>query len=174
VAYGVWISVFRFKAFGQLTDKSICERFSRCEAVAERNNRSVNSSEAGVSLSVEGGGSRLALSGSIQLELARQIHQAAVAAADSSNDVLVDCSAAEHLDGGTLQILLALKKAVEGTGRRFRLDGASEQVRRYLAWSGLADHFAGVSEQAADAAVREPEPPVRPRKRGAARRKRQS
>ena len=141
-------------------------------------------SDAGFKLTVEGSTCVLRLSGSFHLELAQPLHQAALEAADHSGNVLVDCSQAQHLDGCTLQILLALQAAMQGAGRSFGFTGANEQVRKDLTWAGLTGHFGGAPEVScavpAEPVLAEPmlaepvEEPARPRKRRRAVRKRQT
>jgi len=56
--------------------------------------------------------------------------------------VVVDSSAASHLDGCAVQVLLALKHALASSGGSLSLIGAREEVRNYFDWAGVTSHFA--------------------------------
>lgn len=83
----------------------------------------------------------LALRGRLRVELARDLHQAALQRAETGGGVIVDCTQVEHLDGCAVQVLVALKLAMEQSGGWLRLRGESAEVRKYLAWGGLGAHF---------------------------------
>jgi anti-anti-sigma factor len=83
----------------------------------------------------------LILRGAFQLDSVRALHAAALRSLECSSNLIVDCTAAEHLDGCALQVLLALKKTAERGGGSLRLEGVGQQVRNYLRWSGIAAHF---------------------------------
>jgi len=124
----------------------------------------VTSGEAGVSISRNESDSVLKLHGSLQLDQARQLHEAALQLAASGGAVVIDCAEAAHLDGCAVQVLLALKLALERAGGSIRMTGIAPEVSQYLVWAGVAEHFgvAGPAEAVAQA----------PRKRRRAPRKR--
>jgi anti-anti-sigma factor len=128
-----------------------------------------DSTTAAVSVSRDGPDCVLALRGGFHLEHARELHAAALQIAETGGGVVVDCGEAAHLDGCAVQVLLALKKALEQSGGSLRMRGASDDVRKYLRWAGLAAHFP--DDEAAHSAVEAPAS-GRPRKRRAASRKR--
>jgi anti-anti-sigma factor len=94
-----------------------------------------------VEVKQHGSDGTLILRGAFQLDLVRELHEAALQSLEISTSLIVDCAAVEHLDGCALQVLTALKKTVEQTGGTLRMQGASEQVRNYLRWAGLAAQF---------------------------------
>jgi len=100
------------------------------------------STEAAFSFSRTESGGVLELRGGFHLDLARELHQTALQIADAGGAVVVDCRQVEHLDGCMVQVLLALKRALEQGGGSLGLRGASEEIRKYLGWAGLAGHFA--------------------------------
>lgn len=102
---------------------------------------SLESSDAAVSVYRDGPDGVLALRGGFHIDMARELHQAALQLAETGAGVVVDCSQAEHLDGCALQVLLALKLALEQRGGWLRMQGESEEIRKYLGWAGLAAHF---------------------------------
>jgi anti-anti-sigma factor len=83
----------------------------------------------------------LILRGAFQLDLVRELYEAALHSLESSSSLVVNCAAVEHLDGCALQVLMALKKTVEQSGGKLRMQGAGEQVRNYIRWAGLAAQF---------------------------------
>ena len=125
---------------------------------------SLESSNAAVSVSRDGPDGVLALRGGFHIDLARELHRVALELTETGGGVFVDCSQAEHLDGCTLQVLLALKLALEQRGGWLRLKGESEEIRKYLGWAGLAAHFP--VRGPSDAVT---ETPAAPRKRRRAR-----
>jgi anti-anti-sigma factor len=100
-----------------------------------------NSVTACVEVKQQGSDCTLILRGAFQLDLVRELYEAAVQSLENSSSVVVNCAAVEHLDGCALQVLMALKKTVEQTGGTLRLQAAGEQVRNYLRWAGLAAQF---------------------------------
>jgi anti-anti-sigma factor len=123
-----------------------------------------NPAEANISLSQNESESVLRLRGSFQLELARPLHEAALQLASSGGNVVVDLSQAAHLDGCAVQVLLALKGALERAGGSLRMSGASQDVRKYLGWAGVAAQLG--------CEVGEPAPAARAGKRRRSARKR--
>lgn len=100
-----------------------------------------NAVEPSVSVSNNETATVLRLRGSFQLELARPLYEAALQVAASGGNAVVDCRAAVHLDACAVQVLLALKIALERAGGRLRLSGASDEVCKYLQWAGVAAHL---------------------------------
>ena len=125
---------------------------------------SLESSDAAVSVYRDGPDGVLALRGGFHIDLARELHRVACQLTETGGGVFVDCSQAEHLDGCTLQVLLALKLALEQRGGWLRMRGESEEIRKYLGWAGLAAHFP--IRAPSDAVA---ETPAAPRKRRRAR-----
>jgi anti-anti-sigma factor len=80
---------------------------------------------------------RIAIQGSPGLGEAGALREAAVGVLAGASDVIVDCQAAEHLNGAIVQVLVCLKREVEGAGRRFVLANASPAVQRFLEVAGL-------------------------------------
>jgi anti-anti-sigma regulatory factor len=101
----------------------------------------MDSSEAAVSIYREEPDSVLALRGRLHLDLARELHRTALELALTGGSVVVDCSATEFLDGWVIQILLALKLALERGAGSLRIRGESAEVRNYLGWAGMETHF---------------------------------
>jgi anti-anti-sigma regulatory factor len=99
----------------------------------------MDSSEDSVSAHRDGPNGVLALRGRFHLELALELHKAALKLARTGRGVIVDRSQAEHLDGGAVQVLLALKPALEQGGGSLRMRGESTEVRKHLGWSGEQD-----------------------------------
>ena len=95
----------------------------------------------GVEVKQHGSDCTLVLRGAFQLDLVRELHEAALQSLKNSTSLIVDCAAVEHLDGCALQVLMALKKTVEQAGGTLRMQRASDQVRNYLRWAGLAAQF---------------------------------
>ena len=87
----------------------------------------------------------LILRGAFQLDLVRELYEAALQSLEHASNLVVDCAAVEHLDGCALQVLMALKKTMEQTGGTLRMQGACEQVRNYLRWAGLAAQFPDIT-----------------------------
>ncbi|HLK19166.1 MAG TPA: STAS domain-containing protein [Bryobacteraceae bacterium] len=101
----------------------------------------MDSSEAAFSICREEPDSVLTLRGKLHLDLARELHRMALDLAMTGGSVVVDLSAAEFLDGWVIQILLALKLALEHGAGSLRLRGESGEIREYLAWAGAEAHF---------------------------------
>jgi len=81
------------------------------------------------------------LRGSFNIALAKVLHEAALQIAETAGRVVIDCKEVVHLDGCAVQVLLALKLALESHGGSIQLKGASEEVLKYLGWAGLSSHF---------------------------------
>ena len=100
-----------------------------------------NSVTASVEVKQDGSVCTLILRGAFQLDLVRELYEAALQSLENSSSLVVNCAAVEHLDGCALQVLMALKKTVEQSGGTLRIEGAGEQVRNYIRWAGLAAQF---------------------------------
>lgn len=81
---------------------------------------------------------RLALRGTVGVALAPALRARALELAEDQRDVTVACDAVEHLDATALQLLIALRRAVEARGGRFTLAGVPDAVRHYLTLAGLS------------------------------------
>jgi len=76
-----------------------------------------------------------------QLDSILAFHGAALSLSRTATHVVVDCSGVEHLGAWAVQILLALKTALAGSGGALRITGASPQVGKYLTVAGVSEHF---------------------------------
>ena len=114
---------------------------------------SEDSQPASVQVITGGSDCVLILHGTFRLDGVQELYEAAVRSAAISSSLIVDCSEAEHLDGCALQVLLTLKREVEGAGGSLRLRGASEPVRKQFRWAGLAAHFSDYAPGAAQCAT---------------------
>lgn len=59
----------------------------------------------------------------------------------ATGDVNVDCGAAAHLDTAILQVLTALRIALEKRGRRLTLSGINPDFMKILRGAGLDTRF---------------------------------
>lgn len=80
---------------------------------------------------------RLPLRGTVGVALAPALRARALELAEDARDVTVACDEVEHLDATALQLLVALRRAVEARGGRFALAGVPDAVRHYLTLAGL-------------------------------------
>lgn len=76
------------------------------------------------------GGKRVVLRGRVTVVDAAEFHRLAVGVAADATPVVVDCTAATHLDAAAVQVILALGRAVEGGGRRCVVE-AGETTRLF-------------------------------------------
>jgi anti-anti-sigma regulatory factor len=83
----------------------------------------------------------LILSGTINLDAARQLYDAALQALAGGRDVAVDWSQAVHVSAGALQVLLTLGAALHARGSVFSVMGDNAGVRRTLELGGLSGLF---------------------------------
>ena len=81
---------------------------------------------------------RLALRGTVGVAAAPELRARALELAEDARDVTVACDEVEHLDATALQLLVALRRAVEARGGHFALSGVPDAVRHYLALAGLS------------------------------------
>jgi anti-anti-sigma factor len=72
---------------------------------------------------------------------AEEMRQNALAASNEGRDVTVNLGNIDHLDGSALQILLALEAEQKRQGRNLQLANASEHLRQWFEYAGVADHF---------------------------------
>lgn len=75
------------------------------------------------------------LRGVYDIARAREFHAQALEWCESTGDVVLDCAGAERTDTSAVQILLALKSAVEGTGRSFELRNVPDPVLTF--WTSI-------------------------------------
>ena len=95
-------------------------------------------SHGGVVLTDDDGGAPcLVLHGALGPEHAVDVLEAATALAARAADATVCCRFVERLDLATLQVLVALRAAQDGQGKRLVLDEVPEAVARALGDVGL-------------------------------------
>lgn len=92
-----------------------------------------------VRLEVSDGAIVLRLVGVINLCVAADLHAAALRALDAGGPIIVDWAAADYLDVSALQVLIALRRALEAEGRRAWARGTPDWLPRHLALVGLAE-----------------------------------
>jgi anti-anti-sigma factor len=63
------------------------------------------------------------------------------AAAAEGADVTIDLHEVHHLDASALQVLLALDTEQKKQGRSLQLMDVSPQLRRWMEFAGVLDHF---------------------------------
>lgn len=78
----------------------------------------------------------LALHGTVDIFLARELLELAKRALDGEGDVRVDCRELERLDTSALQILLALQRQLAEHSRALQLLLVNEQVGAFLGFGG--------------------------------------
>ena len=83
----------------------------------------------------------LMLAGAISLDAARQLSDAALQALAGGREVAVDWSEARHVSAGALQVLLALRTALDARGLALPVAGDNPGVRRTLELAGLSPLF---------------------------------
>lgn len=66
---------------------------------------------------------------------------AARAAAAEGADVTIDLHEVHHLDASALQVLLALDTEQKKQGRSLQLMDVSPQLRQWMEFAGVSDHF---------------------------------
>ena len=74
--------------------------------------------------------------GAADVSRARELFEQARACVAASHDVVVQCDALERIDASALQILLALQRAIETSGGRFRLAGLPPPITASLSRAG--------------------------------------
>ena len=96
---------------------------------------SIDFSERAPAMTERGQAARLQLAGLVGFAHAVDLRDRAVALASGGGDVVVDCAGVTHLDTGAVQVLLALRIAVEEQGLRFAMEGLpAELAERLTGW----------------------------------------
>jgi ABC-type transporter Mla MlaB component len=72
---------------------------------------------------------------------AEELWKAALAASGEGRDAAVNLGEIDHLDASALQILLALDAEQKKRGQKLELANASEHLRQWFAYAGVADQF---------------------------------
>lgn len=72
---------------------------------------------------------------------ADELRDAARNALETGGDVTADLARVDHLDAGTLQILLAVDAEQKQRGRTLTLANAFPHLRQWFEFAGVADHF---------------------------------
>jgi anti-anti-sigma factor len=80
----------------------------------------------------------LKLAGDVTVFQAAELHQASLALAQHDADLDVHCEEVLSMDCAAIQVLLALKEAMTGQGRTFRLLEPSEELQKTFVLAGLA------------------------------------
>ena len=83
----------------------------------------------------------LVLAGEMNLDAAVQLRDSALKAVAGGREVGVDWSKAGHVSAGAIQVLLALRAALDAQGRGLHTAGDSPGVRRTLELAGLSRLF---------------------------------
>ncbi len=87
---------------------------------------------------IEGNGTLL-LQGTADVFGAAELHQTALALLARGEDAVVDCHGLEHVDGSTLQVLLALRTGMRTKGKKLRMEGVSARIEKIVQIAGLSD-----------------------------------
>lgn len=72
---------------------------------------------------------------------ADDLRDAALNALQQSGDITLDLQTIDHLDASALQILLALHTEQKKNGRRLHLDNVSDELRRWIDYSGGTEYL---------------------------------
>jgi anti-anti-sigma factor len=83
----------------------------------------------------------LVLEGDISLDAANRLREAVVDAAARDREIEIDWRRVGHMSAGALQLLLALRTALETRGRVLRVVGDNPGVRSTLELAGLSRFF---------------------------------
>lgn len=83
----------------------------------------------------------LVLAGEINLDAVSPLRAAALEAAAGGRDIGVDWRDAGHVSAGALQVLLALRAALDARGQVLQIAGDNPGVRRTLELAGLSRLF---------------------------------
>lgn len=78
------------------------------------------------------------LEGAWTVARAAELHERARSWADADADVVIACEALDKIDGATLQLLVALRRALAARGHSLHLDGLAAPLAELIALSGLA------------------------------------
>jgi anti-anti-sigma regulatory factor len=96
---------------------------------------------AAVTLVEREGKRAIVLNGAADIFFAADLRQAALALLEGGEDVAVDCEKLARLDTSTLQILLALKRELEQSGRKLRMIELPSEPARLVGLAGLTSHL---------------------------------
>jgi anti-anti-sigma factor len=83
----------------------------------------------------------LVLAGELNLDAVRQLTEAALGLVAGGKEVGIDWREAGHVSAGAMQVLLALRAALDARGRALRVTGDNPGVRRTLELAGLSQLF---------------------------------
>ena len=83
----------------------------------------------------------LVLAGELNLDAAIQLRDVALSAVAGGGEVGVDWRDAGHVSAGALQVLLALRAALDARGQVLQIAGDNPGVRRTLELAGLSRLF---------------------------------
>jgi len=83
------------------------------------------------------GARALCLTGELSVFHAAELQSLAAGLAQETGDVRLECGALQAVDLAVVQVLLALRRAVSGQGRRFHVHGASREVAGLFELAGL-------------------------------------
>ena len=87
------------------------------------------------------GRNTIALEGSVDIFFAVDLRQAALEVLQAGEDVVVCCEKLERLDTSALQILLALKKELEQSGRKIEWADVPSGPAALAALAGFSGHL---------------------------------
>jgi len=93
----------------------------------------------------QSGRCHLALHGVVDVSEARELHEQALAALGTGDEVIVRLDEVERLDTSALQILVALAQGLKAEGRRLAITGIPPGAREAFRLSGL-DAFLDVGQ----------------------------
>jgi anti-anti-sigma regulatory factor len=79
----------------------------------------------------------LRLEGSVDVSRAQRLLETAREREKASGDVMVECAAVERLDASAVQILLALKRSLEASGRTLRMQNVPDRIFELLLRTGV-------------------------------------
>jgi anti-anti-sigma regulatory factor len=96
---------------------------------------------AAVSIGESEGRRAIVLQGAVDIFFAADLRQAALKLLETGEDVAVSCEKLERLDTAVLQILLALKKELEKSGKNLQMIGLAAGPARLVDLAGLAGHL---------------------------------
>lgn len=79
----------------------------------------------------------ICLSGTLDVSRARELHSIALQLAEAGTDVAIDCTEVCRMDTSAVQILAALRIALERTGNSCAVVNLQPDVREHLTTVGL-------------------------------------
>ena len=82
---------------------------------------------------------RIVLVGSVGAYHSDELYYVCLSAVEAGKHVEVDCREVTHLGASTVQLLLALSRALDGHGRHLAVRGAPPPVHALLHTAGAAD-----------------------------------